>query len=868
MAKENNSKQNVSVETLSDTVSVEPGTNVQLPFASSAEVILTQDAGNLVVTPLGGDQQITLENFFISEEGSPASSIEFGETGTILTVEEIIANLEEFNPDAIAPAAGPAAGGATGGGAGFNRYNDDGIGDGIGIGDLLPPTELEFEVDTPPEFLVGEEDDPANGTITTTVTTTVGEDETGALITVSGGFEDWNPNIHPTGDDSASGNWPMQVNIDFAPADNEVLNSVTISGIPAGAEFYAGDVANGPAQIIDGSVTVPLIDGQLPNMWIKPVSDSDVDFDLSIEASISDPDGGTSGVAVSASFEGQTTSGGNSFALGTGGSVVSQGAIENLLGLQTGSLDNMSNGNATEGSAAALSFTSAGGGEISFDWNFLTSESTPATFNDFAFLTIDGQVFELADTGSGFIASSTSFNEETGVATTTISFGAGEHVIGFGVVDEGDALVDSGLTVENIEIFQYNTNGIASDTVTVIVDAVADEAEIDFSGALSEGSVANWIYNEDNAEPSDQQNTPELGCYLDGAPVYKIGFEASVDDRDGSESITKITLTPGVGESGFDADDNGAMMSWVLVDGISASPIDENTEFSANVEGVGWTTVTATSVSIGVDGSLELTFDASLDILDLDLTDLGIQLPQHSDDDVSLNLAVEVTDTPTDSEAQYAAPGGSIGGVDDDNNDGIVDENNVSVKEATLNLNVDAVADTPVLSVTAGETNENEPITLDVSASFPDTDGSETHTLTVDLPDGWEMIPDENETTSNGWVDNGDGSLSYTVEGGNYNGGPVVQPPAEYFGEASLQVTATATETDPEGNVTHTECSVNADIVITDSAIVTVGETSVGSLNVVEQPGDGSHQMSFDITLAEQNNSGDTIRVYFTLGGD
>ena len=130
--------------------------------------------------------------------------------------------------------------------------------------------------------------------------------------------------------------------------------------------------------------------------------------------------------------------------------------LEEFLDLVPGSLDGLVGGDATEGSAIKQTFTAEAGDVVSFDWNFLTNEFTPdATFNDTAFLSVNGFTLELADTGEDFINASNvaQFNEQTDTQTLTFSIAAaGTYTIGFGVVDVTDEVVDSGLVIDNVAI--------------------------------------------------------------------------------------------------------------------------------------------------------------------------------------------------------------------------------------------------------------------------------------------------------------------------------------------------------------------------------------------------------------------------------
>ncbi|MEP3247442.1 MAG: cadherin-like domain-containing protein [Sneathiella sp.] len=147
-------------------VEVEAGQNVQLDVVSADLVVFSQDASDLVVTSIADGSSVVLQGFF-SQAGTELPPQLTLSDGTVLSAAEVTGLVEEFDPDLVVPAAGGPAAGATpnGGGAGFSSFDDDGIGDGIGISGLLDPTELAFSDEVIDEE-VGLLPDGAGGDVT------------------------------------------------------------------------------------------------------------------------------------------------------------------------------------------------------------------------------------------------------------------------------------------------------------------------------------------------------------------------------------------------------------------------------------------------------------------------------------------------------------------------------------------------------------------------------------------------------------------------------------------------------------------------------------------------------------------------------
>lgn len=132
---------------------------------------------------------------------------------------------------------------------------------------------------------------------------------------------------------------------------------------------------------------------------------------------------------------------------------VTAASLETFLGLSAGSLTGQG---AVEGSAIKQSVTVAAGDVISFKYDFATNEPTPsATTNDFGFVSVDNTVAKLADTHSVFAPTTPDLSSfalvETGYHQFSITFlSAGTFTLGFGAVDVGDTLGQSGLLVDQV----------------------------------------------------------------------------------------------------------------------------------------------------------------------------------------------------------------------------------------------------------------------------------------------------------------------------------------------------------------------------------------------------------------------------------
>jgi hypothetical protein len=113
-------------------------------------------------------------------------------------------------------------------------------------------------------------------------------------------------------------------------------------------------------------------------------------------------------------------------------------AFEPALGL---AYDSLGAGDTWDGSALQHSFTAAANTRVSFDWR-LSTLNFDAGFADRAFVVIDGSVLALGTVAAGAVVGSFSHTFAS----------AGQHALAFGVVDVGDVVGVSSLTVSGLAV--------------------------------------------------------------------------------------------------------------------------------------------------------------------------------------------------------------------------------------------------------------------------------------------------------------------------------------------------------------------------------------------------------------------------------
>ncbi|MGF1630383.1 MAG: type I secretion C-terminal target domain-containing protein [Kiloniellaceae bacterium] len=530
-------------------------------------------------------------------------------------------------------------------------------------------------------------------------------------------------------------------------------------------------------------------------------------------------------------------------------------AIEAFFGLPAGTFDNLPGiDDATDGSAIKTTLTVLAGDQVTFHFNFLDLEQYDGNdgYNDFAYVVFGGEVIKLADvlsTDSAPILTGIGNVAQTGYNEITVTFAAGgDFVFGFGVMNEDDTSVDSGLLIDNVvhksgdsETFLTGfESGDVSDVVffkklTVDGDIGDDDTgEVaDFGGADAETALEDLVFtllspptygqlilvtsggassfltpgdtftSEDTVWWIATQDQIDAFLSQDGAPEFlpNVEFDYSVTDEDGAVATAPVTIT--LPESTV----TPPTVALTLPSEVDCIEEDSSTGDPSN----------QVSLTVTPDGDDLLT---GIVISGLQTTGWGYDFAGLEGPGITVDTSVagQVTITfdtpsnaaytgsfavqpPADSDVDHPTITATATAVDP------TDPSLTADGAGTLDVHVDAVADPVTVNITVSDSDDandtfqpNETGTVHVSATFGDyQDGSETHRVTVMVPAGFLIgalvnLPPgvtfdesvEGEVTFT--VPNGTGVFDYSFE--------VTAPATVSDGEIfNFQATATAEET-------------------------------------------------------------------------
>jgi len=527
----------------------------------------------------------------------------------------------------------------------------------------------------------------------------------------------------------SSGDEDTSIGLDITSAltdlDGSESLSIIISDVPEGASLSAG-VDNG-----DGTWTLTKED--LNNLSITPPQDSDVDFNLTVTATATEENGDTASVS------------GNLFV-----------DINSVADTPTLTLSDASG---REDNAIALDISSA------------TTD-------------IDGsETLEvvISDVPAG---ASLSAGTDNGDGTWTLSEA---DLSGLTITPPENSDVDFSLTVTSTTTDTNGDQASTTDTLNVVVDAVADAPDLNLVDAS--GNEDSAISLNLTSALTDSDGSESLSVVISGVPAGAT-LSAGTDNGDGTWSLDQtdlagLTVTPpedshedfvlNVTATSTEADggDSATVSGTINVDvnAVADAPTlvlsdaagDEDTAIaldissslndldgSESLEVVISGVPTGASLSAGTDNG-----DGTWTLAEGDLSGLTITPPADSDTDFSLSVTATATD---------------------------INGDTASVTDS-LFVDINAVADAPNLAANDVSGDEDTAIALDISSTLNDLDGSESLSVVISgVPEGASL---------SAGVDNGDGTYTLTQE---QLDGLTITPPANSDTDINLSVTATATD--------------------------------------------------------------------------
>ncbi|WP_288348720.1 Ig-like domain-containing protein [uncultured Thalassospira sp.] len=668
----------------------------------------------------------------------------------------------------------------------------------------LNPDQLEGLAITPAEDFSGSFD------LGVTATSADGEDvatTTGSITVDVAGVADA-PTLD-VADSSGSEDSAIALDIDAGLTDSSEVLSITISGVPDGANLSAG-TDNG-----DGTWT--LNPDQLEGLTITPAEDFSGSFDLGVTATSADGDDvatttGSITVDVAAVADAPSLSVSIGEGTPTGG------------GTGGGQNDFVDNGSSNhQGTGGDDTFV------IDRDLNMNENFDLQGG-NDQVILNGDTNLGNNIRLGDG--NDSLTIKGDIG-ETSAVDGGSGSDVLYLGKASTSYSLQNftNNQGVINTQIIDLDTGK------TLTVNQI--EA-ISFGDGVVVGNA-------------DLVQAPETGGIS-----YPVTIEAALNDADGSESLS-ITIT-GVPEGAtLSAGTQNEDGSWSLdPDDLEGLTLTTPSDFEGSIDLVVTATATDGTDTNSVSVSRSIAVDDVANAPTLETSDAS----GNEDSAIALDIDAGLTDSAeTLTVTISGVPDGATLSAGTDNGDGTwtlspdqlegltitppedfsgtfdlgvtatsVDGEDAASTTGSITVDVAGVADAPTLETANASGTEDSAIALDIDAGL--TDSSETLTITISgVPEGASL---------SAGTDNGDGTWSLTSDDLE---GLTITPPEDFSGSFDLEITASTQD--------------GVDIAsVTDTVMVNViGDADLPTLDVSDASGNEDSAIALDIDAGLTDSS-------------
>jgi hypothetical protein len=615
--------------------------------------------------------------------------------------------------------------------------------------------------------------------------------------------------------------FPLDLSASLTDTDTSETLSVTVSGVPEGAELSAG-TDNG-----DGSWTLGPDDLEGLNLFVPEGISSDFSLTATATATDTDPD--------------------------TGAVTTASASDVAKVGLDT------------VAEAPDLGVTAAAGNG---------DTAIPLDIN--AALADDDGSEVLSVTVAGVPAgASLSAGADNGDGSWTLT---ADDLSGLTITppDDSNDDFDLSITATSTELLGGDT-ATTTTTLSVDVTGVADAPELDV--ALGDGTITTEPTNDPSGgdkpshgdKPSrggSRGDKPSGGDTPSSEVSYPLDVSALLTDDDGSEtlSVTVAGLPDGASLSaGTDNGDDSFTLSPDELSGLTLTvPLVGAEDFTMSVsatsaEDDGDTSIVTVDVPVALpdgeastptltvsdaagdeDTAIDLNVDAALTYNDgseaLSVTIAGV--PEGA----SLSAGTDSGD------GSWTLDGDQIEGLTitpaEDRNDDFsltvtatsteTGGSDTATTSATIDVDVTGVADRPEVTVQNDSGNEDQWIQLHLDSAVSDTDGSESLRISIsNVPDGATLSPGSNS---------GDGTWSVSAD---ELPSVCILPPVDFKGQMNMTLNVTATE---NGGDTATA---------TESFVVTVDPTA--DVPVVIGSGSGAEYTAIDLALLATVSGVETV---------
>ena len=659
---------------------------------------------------------------------------------------------------------------------------------------------------------------------------------------------------------SASGNEDEWISLDIsAPEikdldDSETLSDVTISNIPEGSLLKLDDGTS--INILNGEATVSI--AEIENLQIKAPEDSNEEFTLETSFKVTDTAINSQGETVT--NERTFTSDVNVNVVGIADDTSISGANASALE-QTNNLDNIfsvnelissvSFGDSDDSEIQTISISGLPEGTVlesnkgSLDGDTLTFNYSDLDSVQISFPNVEGDNYNLT-IESKAVEDDNSSSITTSSTTAILTVNALANEIKFSV-DDISTVEDTAVNI-GVDVINSNPDLDGSETISAVeISSIPVGAKIlDENGTVLFTSSENNTTFTSDITASDLESLQVLPP-LNSADDFDLSIRVKSTDEDTNGDVStwssdyslNVEVTADADTANIQIDNQGGLEdNWIALGAeVSTEDSSENIIVSLSNAPAGTTFKYSDGSEIHTISILDES--QSFDIEASYLNSAEILAPKDFSGDISLNMTTKVIDSD-----------GNYEDIDTYNN--------------TINISVEGVADTPILSVSGASGDEDTAIALNIKAELIDTDGSES--LEIILSD----VPDDAVLSAG--TKNSDGTWSLEKDDLS---DLTITPPHDSSDNFDLTVTAKSTESDGDtqsvsfvlpvqvkGVAEELELSANTDT----QTVYEDTHTNLG-LKAVSSDTDGSEQVTYslenipdNVTLYLVDENGDALK--------